>query len=615
MAGRSLRSRTAEAQEENQELAAGERDPANSDYPTLSLASASETPEQDTIRPQEAELGPQSQVNEVSEQSDPTQPVSVDSTNQLQKMLLEFFASVRADLGSHREEIQESVRSELSSHREEIQASVRADMSQVRSDIRAENEKLLQSFEAQTREIRKEVDNKLESEARRVSQLVSQVQTETASELVAVKQQLQSISSEFDSRLDQANASTQLVINELADQMQEHRSEMSNQMVRQKESLENLSQATTQELGRQFDLVNAKVLALESKLNEMPVRQTLATEARVVVQDAASLSAGPANDPATEPDGTEASGGLVGETVSCTHQPAPCNTLSSDSSMNECVVHANTENVSLLGYLSNSELPLPLYDDATETNPVFHLRRLDEFINFRNVPKPLRLAVACRSIVGHIGKQWVEAVMHNVCDYEAFKKAFLNTWWSTSRQSLVKCTLYQAKYDRRSGLSLSGHFLKHVTMASYLNPRPSDGELIEAIRAHYPIGVQRAMLTNQLQTIEQALDLLKRVELMEQSENHPRPPMQTQNSNPNRPGNNPHRSEPRGQNQAQVRQVQFFSSRNRSNRNRRRNRRNYESERDGEPPEGSSGPLNPNATPYQGRQEQNNRSDNHSGNR
>ena len=36
------------------------------------------------------------------------------------------------------------------------------------------------------------------------------------------------------------------------------------------------------------------------------------------------------------------------------------------------------------------------------------------------------------------------------------------------------------------------------------------------------------MLTNQMQTIEQALDLLKRVELMEQSENYPRPPNQTE---------------------------------------------------------------------------------------
>jgi hypothetical protein len=117
--------------------------------------------------------------------------------------------------------------------------------------------------------------------------------------------------------------------------------------------------------------------------------------------------------------------------------------------------------------------------------------------------------------------------------------------------------------------------------------------------------VQRAMLTNQLQTIAQALDLLKRVELMEQSENYQRPQMQPHNSNPNRPGKNPHRSAHKGQNQAQVRQVQCTSSRNRSNRNRGSNRCNYQAERGGEPSEGSSSPLSPDATPYWARQEQN----------
>jgi hypothetical protein len=113
-----------------------------------------------------------------------------------------------------------------------------------------------------------------------------------------------------------------LVVNELADQIQDHRSEVSSQIVRQKKSLEKLSQATTQALGRQFDLVNAKVIALESQLNEMPTRQAFATEGRVVVQDAASPSAGPANDPATGPEGTETSGGLsVKQSAVLTSQP------------------------------------------------------------------------------------------------------------------------------------------------------------------------------------------------------------------------------------------------------------------------------------------------------
>jgi hypothetical protein len=164
-----------------------------------------------------------------------------------------------------------------------------------------------------------------------------------------------------------------------------------------------------------------------------------------------------------------------------------------------------TKPVSVDSFLTNSELPLPLFDDHSDTNPVLHLRRLDEFIKLRNVPKALELAVAYRYIIGHMSKQWVEAVSRNLADYDEFKKAFLNTWWSASRQGLSRCNLYQAKYNRQSGLSLSGHFLKYTTMASYLDPRPSDCEVIQAIKYHFPVGVQRVMLTNQLKTIEDTL--------------------------------------------------------------------------------------------------------------
>jgi hypothetical protein len=65
-------------------------------------------------------------------------------------------------------------------------------------------------------------------------------------------------------------------------------------------------------------------------------------------------------------------------------------------------------------------------------------------------------------------------------------------------------------------------------MASYLDPRPTDVEVIEAIRYHFPLGVQRAMLTNQLRTIEDTLDLLKRVEVMEAGERFHKPTNQPQ---------------------------------------------------------------------------------------
>jgi hypothetical protein len=271
--------------------------------------------------------------------------------------------------------------------------------------------------------------------------------------------------------------------------------------------------------------------------------------------------------------------------------------------------------VSVASFLS-TELPLPLFDDNSDTNSVFHLRRLDEFINFRGVPKALQLAVACRSIFGQMSKQWVEAASRNLADYEAFKKAFLNTWWSLSRQGLARCSLYQAKYDRQSGLSLSGHFLKFATMASYLDPRPTDGEVIEAILYHFPLGVQRAILTTQLRTIEYTLDLLKRVEVMEAGERFHKPTNEPQTLHPNtsKQGTHPARGDNRGPTQDQIRQVQYSRSRNRYHDNRRRS--NYNPDQGRESQGLGSSQLNPNVPPFTARQEQmqptqhNNRSEN-----
>ena len=582
MASRVLRSRTAEAQPASQVSPAGEDVPPRDNALGDNVDSADETDEP-TLRDPQEQVGASAQTmsEEVEVNENRGQSPSAGVTGQLELMLATFMSAMQRENALLKESI--------------------------RADIRTESEKVLQRFELQAQELRREFTNQMNVESRRVTGLVSQIKSESQSELVAVKRQLRSIGEDFDSRLNQANTSSQVVINEPADRVEEHRAEVNDELARLKESLGNYSEALTHDksvVERSLGQVNAKVSELESKFNEQTTKQISAPEARAVSRDSISPSVAQVHGPTVEPEGTLGNGGAVGEDASCSCRPAHC-TSSSDSSLNVCSMHATSETVTLSSFLSNSELPLPLFDDATETNPVFHLRRLEEFINFRGVPRPLRLALACRSIVGQIGKQWVEAISHHLQDYEGFKKAFLNHWWSTSRQALAKCTLYQTKYDRRSGLTLSAHFLKFATTASYLEPRPSDIEVIEAIRSHFPVVVQRAMLTNQLHTIEETLDLLKRVEIVEMTENFPRTNIQSTQNSPNvyRQGNNPPRNDPRGQTQAQVRQVNHWRSRNRSNGNRGRNFRYQDARRGGETSGGSSGPLDSTAPPYSARQE------------
>jgi hypothetical protein len=136
---------------------------------------------------------------------------------------------------------------------------------------------------------------------------------------------------------------------------------------------------------------------------------------------------------------------------------------------------------------------------------MFHLNQLDEFMRLRGVPKQFQLAIACTSIVDPVGKQWLAAISHTLTNYEQFKSAFAKDHWSQSHQNLVNCRIYQDKYYRQSNLSMSSHFIKYAVLASYLEPKLGDGELIDALMSHFTIYAQRAMLGANISTIQEVI--------------------------------------------------------------------------------------------------------------
>jgi hypothetical protein len=181
-----------------------------------------------------------------------------------------------------------------------------------------------------------------------------------------------------------------------------------------------------------------------------------------------------------------------------------------------------------------------------------------------------------------MSRQWLEATSARFTNYEQFKKEFIATWWSAAQQGLTKCNLYQSKFDPSEGLSLSAHFLKHVTAASYLEPKLSDCETIEAIRCHYSPEIQKLLVTTKLNTIAEALEVLKRLEMLEErntSRGH-EVPRNSYNNNSYR--NQAHFEEARRS--SPVRQAQRGNSRNRGSwnhnprYNRERDRRSMERE-------------------------------------
>jgi hypothetical protein len=654
MTGRVLRSRVADSEKDNSDLSAGESttrlgsreaselgsmgeteatlpptvnesdfDPSQADRQTIGQKS-SETQDLNSVLATIMAAIQQSQENVKKDLANSNENIRKDlaNTNESVKKLASSVEDVKKDLAANNENIKkdlansneniktsiegvkkdlansiEDVKKDIAANNEKLQESVRFEIENFRKQMKLENEALINRFDNQNKQTKKEFSGKLEAETRRLTNLVSQVQKETESELGGMKRQLQNINSELKEQLQQNNDSTQGIIAELVNHVEEKHSEINNKLQaldkEVNDQIEKQKEGNNQNaIVEKLEVVNAKIVALENKVSE--------TRPAVAIEPLSNENSWPTPS-VVHQQNSQATAVQNGESRTCSCQSDNCQECM--SYYNQCRVNVGT-NQQVSSFLSSTELPLPQFDECKNQNPVSHIRQLDEFMKFRSVPKALQLAVAYRSMTGQMCKQWAETASGTIKDYLGFRREFLKVWWSSSRQSLVKCRLYQGKYNRNSGLSISAYFLQQATIASYLEPKLSDIEIIEAVRFHYPIHVQRAMLSNQMISIGDALDLLKRIEVMEAGENFKQPHYQASQTNQNARRQNPG-SQPdnRAQTQNLVRQIQVRSPR-RNNHNNRNYRRwnNNQGERQHS--------LNPNAPTFQSSPQQETRSEN-----
>jgi hypothetical protein len=82
----------------------------------------------------------------------------------------------------------------------------------------------------------------------------------------------------------------------------------------------------------------------------------------------------------------------------------------------------------------------------------------------------------------------------------------------------VRCSIYQDRLNKSGNESLSAHFLRYAMMAANLTPKMSELEIIDTIGGHYPNYIQRALLSANVKTIQEALCFLNKLQIMEDSE-------------------------------------------------------------------------------------------------
>jgi hypothetical protein len=110
-------------------------------------------------------------------------------------------------------------------------------------------------------------------------------------------------------------------------------------------------------------------------------------------------------------------------------------------------------------------------------------------------------------------------------------------------------------------------------MASCLEPTLSDYEIIEAVRCHYPAEIQKLLVTTRMNTVTEALEVLKRLEMLEARMMNPGTEIKRDPATQNNFSNRNRNEGPRGA--GPVRQVQRYTDRDRRNWENNRGRERY----------------------------------------
>lgn len=180
---------------------------------------------------------------------------------------------------------------------------------------------------------------------------------------------------------------------------------------------------------------------------------------------------------------------------------------------------SDNQNIVHHGSLANcsplSELTLPIFKDhATQVVGNF-LKELDLYFELKGVSENLKLPLASKAIRDPFTKAWLSAEYHKIGTYDQFRKQVTQLLWNDQKQANIRCSIFQDKYDRNGGETLAEHYLRYVNLAANLYPPLSEYDLLGAITAHFPYDVQKCMISANLKSTQDALNLLGKLHAMD----------------------------------------------------------------------------------------------------
>jgi hypothetical protein len=108
-----------------------------------------------------------------------------------------------------------------------------------------------------------------------------------------------------------------------------------------------------------------------------------------------------------------------------------------------------------------------------------------------------------RAVTDPIAKNWFSTVYSELKGNEHFRTLFTKYLWNSPTQSRIRCSIYQDKFTRQE-------------------------------TSHYPILVQRSLLSGNIKTMQDAKNLLGKLDALEAQDDHRNPRQNSENHDANR---------------------------------------------------------------------------------
>lgn len=174
---------------------------------------------------------------------------------------------------------------------------------------------------------------------------------------------------------------------------------------------------------------------------------------------------------------------------------------------------------------------LPTFSGEREENPVEYIEKLEAYFINNFIPNSHHKYVIEQTLTG-VASHWFSVFKQFCNNFVSFKGIFLNEYWNFAQHQKIKVALYSDLYSPQKNPSMADYYISLYKQCKQLNPPISDSEFNAQIRRHFPIHIQRVLLTIHGESFLHIYNMLK--ELDEIEHNRTTGIMRTDNRNSNR---------------------------------------------------------------------------------